>query len=275
MELIIALHKLKKTINLKRNDLNFSSKINDFEDLLNENSELTDSEACLKLYKKKNITSTYKSLKYRIEEKLINDILQIVSNEDNLKNRVNATLVVEKYSLVSYALMKNFHRKEAIYLMEKALKLAVKYSYTDQILKLLAGIVNHFSYVEPNDKKMNKLLDDLDYYTEVYSAENYVKKCNAIISNLYVMNKGGLNSQQLAKIKTMVDKMLIIKEKYKSNTIILFVNDLTYFYYQSVGDHHKSLEVAKQALGEIMQLKNDEKIGTYQNNSIFLFRYSI
>lgn len=49
--------------------------------------------------------------------------------------------------------MKNFHRKEAIYLMEKALKLAIKYSYTDQILKLLAGIVNHYSYVEPNDKK--------------------------------------------------------------------------------------------------------------------------
>lgn len=265
MDLIIALFKLNKLINSKRKDSVFSKKISEFENIIADNLEISDKDACFKLYQKSNITSTYKSLKYRVEEKLINDLIHIVSDEENLNNRINATLIVEKYSLVSSALMKNFYRKEAIMLMEKALKLAVRYSYTDQILKLLPGIVNHYSYIEPNEKQMHKLLSDLDYYSEVYSAENYVKKCNAIISNLYIMNKGGLNNKQLIQIKSLVDKMISIKEKYKSNTIVLFVNDLTYFYYQSIGDHNKGLEVAIQALEESKLLKYNEIIGIYQN----------
>ncbi len=265
MDLVLSLHKLKKSLISKRNDQGFAKKLIEFEDAIDDNKIQNDEDACYLLYGHKSISVTYRSLKYRLEEKLMNDIIQVVSSEENLKNRVNASLVIEKYSLVSYALLKNFHRKEAILLMEKALKLAEKYSYTDQILRLLSGIVNHYSYIAPNEKKMAKFISDLEYYNDVYAAENFVKKCNAIISHMYIMNKGGLSNEQLDEIKVMVDQMQEVKAKYKSNIIVLFVNDLTFFYYQSIGNHQKGLEVASNALEEIQQLANDEIIGIYQN----------
>jgi tetratricopeptide (TPR) repeat protein len=46
---------------------------------------------------------------------------------------------------------------------------------------------------------------------------------------------------------------------------VSFVNDLTFFYYQCVGDYKKGLEIAQQGLKENTELKNKELLGIYQS----------
>ena len=113
MELINALYKLKKTLINKRRDDIFSKKIAEFEEVLDTNSNLTDQDACKLLYGNNHVTITYRSLKYRVEEKLMNDLLQLCSDEENLKTRVNAGIVLDKLIITGQALQKKVFQKRS------------------------------------------------------------------------------------------------------------------------------------------------------------------
>lgn len=265
MDLILSLFKLKKTIKNGRLDGKFAEKLIYFEEILETQSDCTDQDISQLIYKRKNISSAFRSLKYRMEEKLMNDVFLLSSDEEKLKSRLTAQLVIEKMALVGLSFTKYGFRKDGLKVMEKSLKLSKKYNFTDLILKLLFSILNHYSFTEPDPKVMNKILSDIDFYSKLNTAENYVRKCNAIISHMYVMNKGGLNKTQLAEVRTMILKMQDIKKEYNSNTIVVFANDLTYFYYQSIGDYATGLEIATNALKEILELNNYEILGVYQH----------
>ena len=265
MELINALYKLKKTLINKRRDDIFSKKIAEFEEVLDTNSNLTDQDVCKLLYGSNHITITYRSLKYRVEEKLMNDLLQLCSDEENLKTRVNAGIVLDKLIITGQALQKKFFRKEAILIFEKSYKLAEKFSFSAQALNLGQILAMHYGYIETNEKKMNYYLDNNKHYLNILNAENYVRECNVIISNMYLRNVGGFSESQLEEVRIMVSKMNELKDEFKSNTIVVFVNDLTYFYYQSIGDYNKGLEAAKKGLAENIHLNNDDLLGIYQS----------
>lgn len=265
MDSIKALLNIKKNLTNKRADFNYSQKLDEFEVLLNENEQLDDKEACMKLYGCKNLTSTYKSLKYRMEERLMNEVFIMCGLEEDLLSNVNSKIQIEKITIVSQILQKNFLRELSIKFFEKGLKMAKKYSLPDLAVKHLSALLSHYSFVEPEPNKMKIIMEDLDHYTEIYQAEIYIKKCNAIFSHMYVINKGGFNQNQLNEMKEMVDKMLDIKTKYSSNYIVSFVNDLTFFYYQCKGDYKKGLEIAQQGLKENTELKNKELLGIYQS----------
>jgi len=265
MELINALYKLKKYLISKRRDDTYSKKIAEFEEVLDTNSNLTDQEACKLLYGINNITITYRSLKYRVEEKLMNDLFHLCSDEENLKTRVNAGIVLDKLIITGQALKKQFYRKEAILILEKSYKLAEKFSFSAQALNLGQILAMHYGYVETNEKKMTYYLDKNKYYLNILNAENYVRECNVVISNMYLRNIGGFSETQLEEISLMVLKMNTLKEDFKSNTIVVFVNDLTYFYYQSIGDYKKGLEAAIKGLEENILLNNEDVLGIYQS----------
>ena len=114
-------------------------------------------------------------------------------------------------------------------------------------------------------KKLNYFLLKNNEFIEILAAENYIKECNTIISNLYVTNKGGLNSAQLNQIEEMVQKMTDFKTKFKTNTIVILTNDLTFFYFQSIGDHIKALHLALSALEESKNLNNVDLRGLFQS----------
>ncbi len=265
METIKALLNIKKSLTTKRSDFTFCQKLDDFEHLLNENEHLDDNEACKLLYGKKKLTSTYKTLKYRMEERLMNEVFMLCSLEEDLNSIVKSSIQIEKTTIIGQLLNKNFFRKESISILEKALRFSKKYSTPDLAVRQLTSLMPHYSFVEPDTLKMKNIMDELDYYSDLYQSEIYIKKCNAIISNLYVSNKGGFNNSQLKQMEEMVIKMLEIKSKYKSNYIVSFVNDLTFFYYQSIGDYKKGLEIATQGLAENSSLPNKELLGIYQS----------
>ncbi|MGB4840878.1 MAG: tetratricopeptide repeat protein, partial [Saprospiraceae bacterium] len=122
-----------------------------------------------------------------------------------------------------------------------------------------------YGFVEVNERKMHYYLQKNAEMAEILLAENYVRECNVLVSNMYIDNKGGFNKAQIEGIGKMIDKMQILKAKYKTNTIVIFTNDLTFFYYQSRGDFKKALDIAKEGLEENINLNNDEILGVFQS----------
>lgn len=265
MELIYALLNIKKDLIKKRGDAQISKKLDEFEQLLSENDALTDHEINLSLYGKRNLSPTYYSLKYRMEERLINELFMLCSLEEDLISTNKAVLQIEKNTLIAQILMKNFYRKEAIELFEKENKLAKKFTLHELSIKQIINFLNHYSFIETNSKKMIHYLDELETELGAYNAEIYVRKCNAIIGNMYVTSKGGFQKSQLESMKNMVEKMQEIKKKYKTYFIISFVSDLTFFYYQTISDFKTGLQLAKESLEEISNLPVSDKLGIYQS----------
>ncbi|MBK6666998.1 MAG: hypothetical protein IPG48_12860 [Saprospiraceae bacterium] len=280
MDTIKALINVKKNLEKRRSDYKYSQKLDEFEMLLNENEDLDDQQACMILYGNKNITPAYKSLKYRMEEKLMNDLFSICAIEEDLSSSIMSPLQLEKISLVSMLLLKSHYRKESMFLFEKVLKLSKKLYIPDMAIKQLTALLNHYGFVEPDKTRMMKILKEMDYYAEMYTAELYVRKANAISSHMYVMNKGGLSQKQLKTIKELVTETLKIKEKFKTNMIVASANDLSFFYYQTIGDFERGLEIATNSLSEISAFSTQEVYGIYQSKkniaiaNFFLKKYS-
>ncbi|MEZ4909384.1 MAG: hypothetical protein R2774_00845 [Saprospiraceae bacterium] len=264
MNLISALYNLKSNLKKRRSDYRYSQKLSEFESILAENPEIDDTEACFKLYGTKKLSQAYKSLKFRLEEKLINDVFDLCSIEEDTKSSVTAAIHLKKLSVVSQVLRKNFFEQESVVFIERLLSQSKKQNFAFIALDQLAILLNLHGFVEPNKVKFEKTIADLDYYLEMYMSELKLKKVYAQISHLYVMNKGGLNKKQLQIVKELVFDVKDFKEKYKSNFFISFVSDLMYFYYQNIGDYENALHVAQSTLDELSVMEIKDKLGMYQ-----------
>ncbi len=273
LDTLYSLLQTKKTFHGGKTKKSDAEKLKYFENLLIQNPLLTDEEACQQIYGLKFKSSTYKSLKYRLEEKLMNEVFMMTADEFNLKSRVNAKLIVSKYYTIAQALLKTHQRDTAIYIIEKGLRVSLNYSYTDFTLIYLRLLINHYSFINPNIKRLKELHALKDEHSKIYDAEDYVQMCNASISHLYVMNKGGFNNAQLKEIKEMVLKMNEIKDQYSSNIIITYTYDLTFFYYSFVKDYPKCLEIATQALEINLASKINDAMGIYQSKRNLAISY--
>ena len=264
MNLIASLYNLKSNLQKRRSDYKFSKKLSEFESILAENPEIDDKEACFKLYGTKNISQAYKSLKFRLEEKLVNDVFDLCSIEEDTKSSVTASIHLKKLSVISQVLRKNFFEQESVVLIERLLAQSKKQNFAFIALDQLSILLNLHGFVEPNKAKFENTMSDLDYYLDMYSAELKLKKVYAQISHLYIMNKGGLNKKQQQAVKDLVFEIKDFKEKYKSNFFISFVSDLMFFYYQNIGDYENALNVAQSTLLELYQMDVKDKLGIYQ-----------
>ena len=200
-----------------------------------------------------------------MEERLINEIFMHCSLEEDLISTNKAALQIEKNTLIAQILIKNFYRKKAIALFEKEFKLAKKFTLHELTIKQLNSVLNHYSFVETNSKKMKYYMNELEFELNAYNAEIFVRKCNAIMSHMYVTSKGHYTKNHLNSVKEMVEQMQAMKKKYKTYSIISFVSDLTFFYFQTIGDFKTDLQLAKESLEEISNMPILEKLGIYQS----------
>lgn len=264
MELIKTLYQLKKDIADRRSDVAFAGKLDRFEALIDADPDLDDCKAVMYLYGKKKVTMAYRALKYRMEERLMNDLIKYSSEEKNTRSRVYMKIVVDKYLLVASLLMKNFQRKSAIPILEKALGIAEKYSYPAEVLSIAKTLSNHYGFVEVDRKKMTYFLDMARRVSATVHAETYVSECYVIVSNLVYMTKGAYTKKQISEIKEMTIKLQKIKAEHKSNYILFNTNDIINFYYQAIGDFQGSLRLGYESLEEILALDNNDLFGVFK-----------
>ena len=262
MDLLLSLKDLKNTLSNRRKDLNYSNKLDEFESLIGVLKSNDDKEYCGKLYKKKNLTKTYQSLKYRMEERLMNDIIALASEEETLKSRISANIVIGKLLYIATVLIKRNFRVPAITLFEKCFRLAERFHYFSYALQASEALANHYGFIDIDYKKMEYYLNKNKEIISILDAENFVKESNTIISNFYVSNKGSISSEKLAMIESRVLKMNELKSKFNTYFIVNYTNDLSFFYYQTTKNYDKALETAFSSLKEIES--NNDKFSFYQ-----------
>lgn len=265
MKLIYSLYSAKNKYKIKDNAEAFVSKLDQFEALLGANEGLSDEDFCVLIYGKKKITPGFKSLKYRLEQKLMNDVFHLASSETNLDNGVMVRMVVEKLFAVASSLGKKEEIAASVLIYEKAYKLAKQYTYTSFLVLISKTLSTHYSFIEPDRKKMNFYLAETSFYAKIFQKELYVLECNDIISHLYITNKGAYTKEQLQDMKERIEKMNEIANEDLTYTIVNFTYDLSFFYYSTIGDYRKALLYAEKGLQISTDMQGNNRLGIFMN----------
>ena len=248
MDKIKALIKIKQLIGSKKRRNIKASRLDEIEKLITSNLDITDAEICDIIYGKVTRTSSFRSLKFRLEEKLSNDVFLYSSNYKHDKKLGYKSLIAKKNYIVGACLQKYGFRFEAIKMLEKNLEYCKKYSFTDIALMTIQILHDHYGFVAPNTSKMFALLKESDELMKVYQAEKYVRKCNTIISNMYVLNKGGFKESQLNQMDVMILEIKKVIKIHSSRAINFFSYDLLCFYHTIKGEFEESLLRANEGL---------------------------
>ncbi len=250
MDTIKALLQIKKKFNVSQKEALSDSKLLLFEKILMENENATDEEICHLLYGNCRKTSTYRTIKFRVEEKLMNEVFLLSSNISHDNNYSLKTILAAKNYTIALSLHKYGFADEAISLFTKNLNYCNKYSLTNIALLNIKPLYYHFAFVNPNVNRMNKMLNESERLMHVFECEKKIEHYNAIISHLYVLNKGGMNKNQLSNVAAMVQNIIEIKNTVSSRNIDILSYDLICFYYMLTGEFESCIKTAKEGLAK-------------------------
>jgi len=248
MDKIKALIRIKQLIGSKKRRYVKASRLDEIEKLITNHMDISDTEIQEVIYGKVNRTSSFRSLKFRLEEKLSNDVFLYVSNYKHDKKLSYKSLIAEKNYIVGASLQKYGFRNEAITILEKNLAYCKQNSFTDIALMTIQILHDHYGFVAPNTAKMLALLNESDELMKIYQAEKYIRRCNAIMSNMYVLNKGGFKEEHLNQMDAMIVEIKKIINVHSSRTINFLSYDLLCFYYIVKGEFEECLLIANEGL---------------------------
>lgn len=193
MEELIALTQVLKRQKVKQIDVITSEKSLSpkakllYESLLDEKVK-TDSEAVQLIYGSPQITSSYRKLKARLTNKLINTLFFIDVQSINKRNY--QTYLVKSYLLLSAIkiLDSKGQKKAAMKLAEKSLKISMKYDQTEVVFSLSSMLYRHykvFNYSREKAEKYGKLNKE---YSKILHFENLARECYAYFAHFITQN---------------------------------------------------------------------------------------
>lgn len=262
MELIRALLRIKSSLN--ESNVTYSKKLEAFEELLSQNPEICDVEACLHLYGNGDKNTEFRVLKHRLEQKLQDDIFLASGSSKNFDNFSMRSLVADKNNLIITSLYRNGFQKEAIKLAERNLDFCKDNYLTESAIPITRILLNYYGFVQPNSFLFLKMKDENELLSETYKAENIAMRYNATVSNWYVLAKGGFNTEKIKEVNTMLDELKLLKERHDSWMIHFAYFSTANFYYLLTGQYHFSLIVAKEGI-EICDKKfSNDKMMRYR-----------
>lgn len=234
-----------------------NDKTAEFEQCLQD--DIDEDDICLQLYGDTKKSSNFRVLKHRYESSVVNDIFNLLDSSPRDYEGNNKQVAALKAYTTGITLLKFNKRKAAIEVLEKNLSVCIKHGLMDLILMTLKILLDHYSYIDINNKKY-------DYYKKlnidtlrIYQDEFRVKQINRIFSKKYVENKGLFDKKTLSEFKLLINELKAISKRSNSRTINYFSTDLTHFYYSRTGDHQAALELSISRLQEIQKNTPEDK----------------
>jgi hypothetical protein len=259
--------------NLKNNPEknNDETKLNHFEALLFDNKITDDESAISQIYGDIYNTNKYKTLKYRVKERLHNRIFFNASNISNLRSRSGASQIISKNYTIAMVLMDNFQRKIAIPIFEDIFKLSVRFEQTAFCLLCLKQFIYHYGFIDPDTRKFQYYKSLKAHYLKVFEAEQFAENCNADISHIYITKKSGIDKSQMLEFQSMVHTLLDLQKETPSYIVNLITFDLAGFYFLYMRDYEKVIKYSAAAITYFQSLEFEEKLGLLQSyNNIAL-----
>jgi hypothetical protein len=212
--------------------------------------------------------SNYTRIRRELQEKLINMLFLVESNNDSQLDIAQAYYICHQHLAAINILQGKGLKNVAISIAEKTFKIAVKFEFTEIVLSLCKILRLHYGSIRGNKKQFtfyNKLVKE---YSEVYSAELKVEEYFASLS-LHISqsrsSKGEL--KEIAKqYGDELEKIISIYHSYRINYLAYVVIALRY---EIAYDYENTIKTCDRAL---LYFSKKKHLATKTSMFSFYFR---
>ncbi|MEM6966470.1 MAG: hypothetical protein AAF573_17025 [Bacteroidota bacterium] len=259
---LVSKHKIKK-VEVMGNASNYNSKMRSLYDGIISGEMDTDAAAMKILYDSEDSFESFRKLKNRLKNRLLNTIFFIDVDKPNFNDFQKAYYSCRRQLAAVDIIMGRGARKVAIELAEKTLKTSIEFEFTDVSLSLLKKLTRHYGLMETNSKKFLRYYQLTEEHLEIYNAETLaeqfhvklrVAKRNLSFSNI---------PEVIEEVRKCNNKLEEFLGKVRSSNFITFAYHIMLTECELKKDYAGALKICNQALEELGKKKSKYTSGTF------------
>ena len=177
------------------------------------NSEFhSDEEAALSLYGTTPKNETYRKLKYRLKERLINTLF-FIDIQNYSRSKFEKALNRSYKNWAAYSILKQKGlRSVSINIIENTLKTSVKYDITNLNMLIIKELKLHYSIFDYNNYKEQKYIGLYDHYKNIYNLEEQSELLYSKTMKYVVSTK---SYEYNLEVKRVEDEIYVLMDKSK------------------------------------------------------------
>ena len=267
-EIVLLVNKQKTArIEVMGYPSNYSGKMKQLYDGIIEEKYKTDRDAMLDLYGNEESLSSYKKLKYRLINRLINTVFFIDVNKPNFDDSQRAFYMGQKAVAAVEILLGRGARKISMELAERTLRQTLKYEYTEMSINLLKKLSRHYGTIQINKKKFEKYTSLTERYLEIHIAETIAEQSyNKLNFKIKNSNKrSNIPNYLIQEAISFTEQLEKYINKIFSNRFLMIAYLVFLFRYEITHDYKNVIKICDEALAQF------EKKGNSRPISKFLF----
>ncbi|MBT8228956.1 MAG: hypothetical protein KJO50_01765 [Bacteroidia bacterium] len=244
---LLSRQKLKQ-IEIITEDVQLSEKSKDLFEGIKSGTYNSDEEAALALYDSNKNNESYRKLKYRLRERLINTLFFIDIQNYSKHAYEKALNRNYKHWASAKILMEKGLRGPAMSLLENSLKSVIKFDITDLTVLILKALKMHYGLYQFNAYKYNKYKEQYKQYKDIFDyeeqAEEYYTLLGHIVSSTKAYSYNAEMKQMDLELSSFIEKIKSIDAYY------LQYYALNAFYFMNLikKDNQKVLEICNYAI---------------------------
>ena len=206
----------------------------------------TDHQALRSLYGKSKTTSTYRALKFRLRERLLDSMLHLEISSEKYSEHFAAEAAIRKRFYIIFFLWRFFFDSLAYQLTKKLMEQAHRYQITDielECAKLLQTYYcsrNRYNDFETISREVKSLTSRL-------SAENDLKYLYQKI-RMTVAGAARLNAESLQELHIALQKLNVHRMRYESHAIQMYYFRSASYLAQAEKRHQEAVCISDEAL---------------------------
>lgn len=264
-ELVFFVNKQKiAKIEVIGNTKNDSSKLQKLYKGIVEGEYETDEDAVRDLYPSNQVNGSYKKLKYRLQNRLVNSVFFIDVNKPNYNDTQRAFYISQKSLAAIEILLGRGARKVAIEMAEKTLRQTLKFEFTEISINLLKKLSRHYGLHDKNKKKFEQYTQLSQIYLEIFYAETIAEQLHTKLG-IHIDNQKTISKEVIVLAQNYSKQLETYLDNVDSNKFLIIAYLIFSIRYEIVHDYRNVLEVCNEALKKFEKKPNTRPI------SIFLF----
>lgn len=211
-----------------------------------------DDDASMALYQSDKRHSAYLKLKNNLRRRLIDAVFFIDTQKEKFSDRQRAYFECYKEWAAAKIILSRNTQPAAMVLLEKILKKAEVFEFTDLVVDITRSLRLHYGTREGRQDKFIHYNEEYHKYWEILRFEDLAEEYYVELSSSYVQNKALKSETQESAIKAYEElKPAVIK--YGTYRLLLYSGLIQLIVHSSVNDYERLLEVCDYKLEKFSQ----------------------
>lgn len=248
IELVDIVTKNKvKSIEIIGNGMDSDTKLMQFYQGIHSGKLKSDQEAFEFLYPDMDNRNAYYKLKHVLNERLRNTLFFIDIKQNKFSDIKKAYLECQKLIGHFNLLLTKGARTNALYIGGKALKIAEKYEFTQEIIHLARNLASNYASIYGDRKKYLELSSKVFVRQEVFLAETRAEMYYTDLLSFYVNDKS-TKTHIYQQANDYLKKLRPFHGKVQTSSFLFSYNMLRTIKYMSINDYKAAYQVTQEAL---------------------------